>query len=256
MAKLRSIGLAGSALLAASVLGQPSPARADAASRFAASLDHTVAVQKIRPNTLYDMIPGTDCTWYADLMVRQTGTASPDPDDATLVPIPSGGKPPGCEPAPGAGAIAVKTAGFAFVGRRGGFLIWDASDPNGAEAFMVMDAGSGKILFSDALSPNPGLARTATLESGVLHLKYTRGYNAACSLVQDTKGCWAKLVAAGAVEASAPPLTQAPASCRAAYKSVDVSDPSVVVFTTEVTVDASGTSTVLSRGPTNCLPQP
>jgi hypothetical protein len=255
MAKFGVIGLASCALLAAAVLGPPSPARANAENRFAATLDHAVTVQAIRPLTVYDMTTGIDCVWYADLMVRATGTDSPDPDDATLTPIPAGGAKPDCKTAPGAGAITLKTAGFAFVGRKGGFLIWDASDPNGAEGFMVMNT-SGKILFTDALSPNPGLVRTASLDGGVLHLKYTRGYNAACSLMQDAPGCWAKLVAAGAVDASAPPMDKAPASCRGAYKGVDATDPSIVVFTTEVTVDADGASAVVSRGQANCLPQP
>jgi hypothetical protein len=245
MKTLASIGAA--CALGAALLAPHSAARADADSRFKAMLDRPASVQTVKATASAGEIV---CTWYADAMVRETGTDTPDPDDATLTPIEPGGAKPACKPAPGAGAIKLKTEGSALVGRKGGFLIWDVSDPNGAEPFMVMNA-SGRILFTDATSPTSGLRRAATLQAGVLHLAYTRGYNAPCSLLLDVHGCWAKVTAAGVVPPSTPPP-----SCRAAYKGVGADDPSVVVFTTEVTVDATGKSAVLSRGPMGCLATP
>jgi hypothetical protein len=254
MKTLGTTALTACALGIAAVLA-PLSAHADAESRFKASLDHPASVQTLKPASVDDAVGQIDCTWYADVMVRETGTDTPDPSDAILVPINPGAGKPACKPAPGAGAIKVKTEGFALVGRKGGFLIWDATDPNGAEPFMVMNTG-GKVLFSDATSPTSGLYRAATLTGGVLHLVYTRGYNAPCSLLQDARGCWAKVTAARVVPPATPPLSLVSTACRAAYKGVGADDPSIIVFTTEVTIDAAGKSAVLSRGAMTCLPMP
>ena len=189
-------------------------------------------------------------------MVRETGKDTPSPDKATLIPIRQGAAKPACKRRPAAGAIILKTEGFALGPRKGGFLIWVLANPNGAEPFTVMSAVTGRILFTDATSPTLGLRWSARLTAGVLHLAYTRAYNAPCSLLQDARNCWAKLKAVGVVPQATSALSLIQASCRAAYKGITASDPSIVVFNTEVSVDAVGRHQTLSRGQMSCLPLP
>jgi len=246
---MRALALA--ALAAALLL--PSAALAATPDAFAKSLDRPLATKVVKAKGDVSEIT---CTWYADSMIRESGTDSPDPDNATLVPIAKGAARPACSATPPAGAITLKTEGYGLEGRRAGFLIWDASDPNGGASFLVLDAKSGKQLFEDAISPTLGLRRSATLQNGVLRLQYTRGYNANCSLVKDAKGCWASLVASGAVPRTIPALTAAPASCVAAYRKTPKDDPSVITYTVDMTLDAAGQATLKSTGAVSCQPMP
>lgn len=231
-------------------------AHADTQSQSQASFDRPLTVQDIKAKSAD--APGSEirCTWYADLMVRETGTDTPGPDNATLIPIGRGASKRACKPAPAAGAITLKTEGFGLTGRKGGFLIWDLSDPTGAEPFMVMSAATGRVLFTDATAPALGPRRSVSLAAGVLHLAYTRAYNAPCSLLQDAQACWAKLKAAGVVPSATPALPLVQTSCRIAYKGIAASDPSIIVFKTEVAINAAGKHQTLSRGPMGCLPMP
>lgn len=219
---------------------------------FARSLDRPLATKVVKAKGDAGQIT---CTYYADLMVRETGTDSPDPDNATLARIAKSATRPACNATAPAGAVTVKTEGYGLEGRRGAFLIWDATDPNGAIDFLVINP-AGKLLFEDGLSPTLGLSRSATLESGRLRLKYTRGYNADCSIVENPKGCWAHLVAGGKVPKTMPALASAPTSCLAAYRKTERSDPSVVTYLVDLTVDPAGKTQVLSFGPVSCQPQP
>ena len=248
--------LAGLAGLALALCWPLSPAWASAESAFVKSLDRPVATKTVRPKSDADAVGQIACTYYADLMIRESGTDSPDPNDATLVPLAKGAQRPPCGTVGLTGAIALKTEGYALQGRKGGFLIWDVSDPNGAEPFMVMDARTGRVLFEDGMSPSLGLRRTAALQDGVLRLKYTRGVNAPCSMAQDAQSCWSKLVAAGGAPKTMPALTRAPASCLAAYGHTPKDDPSVITYTLDMTLDTSGKATILSTGAVTCQPQP
>jgi hypothetical protein len=248
----RQVGLAAFGL---SLCWPLSPAWASAESAFVKSLDRPTSTKVVHDESSADLGQIT-CTYYADLMVRETGTDSPEPNNATLKLLPKGAARPACSAAALAGAVTLKTEGYALQGRKGGFLIWDVSDPNGAEPFMVMEARTGRSMFMDGLSPTPGLRRAATLENGLLHLKYTRGYNAPCSIAQNAQGCWSKIVAAGGAPKSMPALTRAPASCLAAYRHTQADDPSVVTYTVDMTLDAAGKATLLSHGAVSCQPQP
>ncbi|HLK23401.1 MAG TPA: hypothetical protein VKT30_01945 [Caulobacteraceae bacterium] len=228
------------------------PCAASAApDAFARSLDRPAATKVVQSKAAGQVT----CTYYADLMVRETGTDSPDPDDAMLVPLARGSVRPACAAGALPGGIAVKTEGYGLEGRRGGFLVWDATDPNGAMPFMVMNPG-GKVMFQDGLSPTLGLSRAASLQGGSLRLTYTRGFNANCSLAQRAETCWASLVAAGDVPKTMPSLKTTPASCAAAYRKTPKGDPSVVTYKVDVTLTPAGKATVLPIGAVGCQPQP
>jgi len=229
-------------------------ANAHAADQLAAQFDHPVAVRKVPPKSDDDPNGQFTCTFYRDLMVRESGTDSPDPNDATLIPI-AGTTRPGCDAAKHGGDIALKTQGFSFIGRKANYLLFSATDPNGAIPFMVIDAGNGQIIFQDGTSAEHGM-QTVAVENGALHLRYTRGFNASCSMMQDAAGCWSRLMSEGKIPPGMP--QPAPKLCAASYKAArsPADNPSVVSYAVDTVVDASGHVQTTPRGPVACSPLP
>ncbi len=88
------------------------------------------------------------CATYRDLMVRESDTDTPDLEDATLVPLANGAA-PACAAAPGPGARILATVGQRFLGRTGGFLVFEQASTNGTVPFAVLDAGTGRTLIQD-----------------------------------------------------------------------------------------------------------
>src|SRR5579871_3642789 len=123
---MRALALAAAA---AALLAFPHPAAA-APDAFARSLDRALATKVVKAKGDTGQIT---CTYYADLMVRETGTDSPEPDNASLLTLAHGAARPPCGAAAPKGALSLKSEGYFLQGRRGGFLIWDVADPNGAE---------------------------------------------------------------------------------------------------------------------------
>ena len=228
-------------------------AQAQAADQLAAQFDHPVAVKKVPPKSDDDPNGQITCTFYRDLMVRESGTDSPDPNDATLIPIAR----PGCDATKHSGDIDLKTQGFSFVGRKANFLLFSATDPNGAIPFMVIDAANGQVIFQDGTSAEHGM-QTVAVESGSLHLRYTRGFNASCSMIQDAAGCWSRLVSEGKVPPGMAQPVPAPKLCAASYKAARsrADNPSVISYPVDTVVDAAGHAQTTSRGPVACSPMP
>jgi hypothetical protein len=172
-----------------------------------------------------------------------------------IIPVTKAVPRPPCKTASGA-EIALKTENFSLVGRKGGYLVFQATDPNGSVPFMVIDAATGKTIYTDGMVED--MIHSVTLANGVLHLKYTRGMNGSCSLVSQGKTCWDQMVTEGIVP---PELAQAPLptrACQVSYRSdkAPPDDPSVVTFEVDMTLDLSGTVTVISRGKVGCNPMP
>ena len=199
------------------------------------------------------------CTSYADLMIRETGTDTPDPNAASLVRLPAGAKRPVCGRTVAPGSLPLKTEGQSLLGRKGGFLVFGDTDPNGAVSFQVIAASDGRQLFTDAKADNGFTA--VGLKDGALHLVYRRGFNASCSMVKDAATCWASLVSQGAIPpdmAKSPPAAKA---CAAAYakdqpRPAPADDPTIITYALDLTVDASGKVSVNSRGAAGCEPMP
>ena len=232
-------------------------AQAQATDRLAAQLDPPGAIRKVPPKSNDDPNGQIECTYYRDLMVRESGTDTPDPNDATLVPIAAGAPRPVCDATHHNGEITLKTQGYSFAGRKSGFLLFSATDPNGAIPFMVFDTGSGKIIFQDGTPADRGF-RTVAVENGALHLRYTRGFNASCSIMQDATGCWSRLVTEGEIPPSMAQAVPSPKLCAASYKAAHATadDPSVLSYEVDTVVDASGNARVAPRGPVDCSPVP
>jgi hypothetical protein len=226
----------------------------DAPSREARLFDPPAAVKTLAPKSADDPIGQVTCTYYAGLMVRETGTDTPDPGAATMVQAAASAKRPTCGRAASPIAIAMKTDGYSLLGRKGPFLVFEATDPNGAVDFLVIDAKSGRTLFEDGKSDRVGLS-AVSLSGGALRLRYTRGLNASCSVAQGA-ACWAKLAHDGAIPAAlgrtAPPVQ----ACKTAYRKTPADDPSIILYPVETVIDSAGKSQVTVRGPISCEPMP
>jgi len=225
--------------------------------QLAVIYDKLTAVKKLPPKSDADPVGQIECTYYQDIMVRETATDTPDPNNATLVPVPVGASRPACDAAHRPGDITLKTGGFGFVGRKGPFLIFSAADPNGAVPFKVIDASNGRVIYSDGTAADRGI-HAATVENGKLHLRYTHGFNASCSIMQNAAACWSSLIGRGqlprAMAKSVPSLQVCTESYRAEKAPAD--DPSVITYDLDIIIDATGKTEVLSRGAVGCMPVP
>jgi hypothetical protein len=240
-------------------LGLATASQARTADRETALFDHPAHVQTVKPKSDDDPVGEVICTTYADLMIRETGTDTPDPGAASLIRIAAGAKRPACSHDAAPGSLPLKTDGQSLLGRKGGFLVFSDTDPNGAVSFQVLAASDGHPMFADARTDKGFTA--AGLKSGALHLVYRRGFNASCSMVKDAATCWAGLVSQGAIPpemAKSPPAAKA---CAAAYakdqpRAAPADDPTIITYALDITVDAAGKATVNSHGAPACEPMP
>jgi hypothetical protein len=233
-----------------SVTGQ-----AQDADRLAAQLDRPVATKTVPAKSDDDPNGEIQCTYYQDFMLRETSTDTPDPNNATLIPLAAGAPRPGCDAVQRDKERTLKTEGHSYIGRKERFLLFSATDPNGAVPFIVLDADSGNAVFDDGTPPDHGI-QTVTLDGGTLHLGYTRAFNASCSLLQDPTACWLSLVADGKVPAG---TAQPPRDlCVASYKaeSAPADDPSIVSYDVDTTIDTKGEVHVVAHGAIGCAPMP
>jgi hypothetical protein len=210
--------------------------------------DKPVSVQTIKPKP--NDPTEIRCTTFADLMIRETQDG-PESENAAIV---REAQAP-CTAKGGPGETVLDTAGMTLDGRRGAYLLFSDLNPHGATGFAIIDAKTGKILLRDAALSNPVL-RSLALENGNLRLRYQRGVNAPCSLMDNARKCWARLIKDGLI----PGTLKAPSSriCQHAYKQdrSPRNNPSIVSYTTEVVVDTGGTAKVMSRGVVRCTPMP
>jgi len=243
-------------MLPAAVLLLSMQARADDQdAKMAALFDRPLATQTVL--AMSDAEEGNElrCTYFRDFLIREKGTDTPAPAAAVIIAVAKAAARPPCKTASGA-EIPLKTENYSLVGRKGGYLVFQATDPNGSVPFMVIDAATGKTIYTDGMVED--LIHAVTLANGILHLKYMRGMNGACSLLSDGKTCWDKLVADGTVP---PELAQAPLptqACQVTYRKDKApnDDPSVVTFEVDMTLDIAGKVQVISRGKVGCNPMP
>ncbi len=216
------------------------PALAQTPDQF----DKPAAMRSVKPKP--DDSTEIRCTYFPDLMVREIQDG-PESENAVIV---RNAKAP-CSAKAEAGGTVLDTNGMTLDGRRGSFLLFSDLNPHGATGFVVIDAKSGRIVFRDSALSNPVLQSLA-LEDGNLRLRYRRGINAPCSLMDNAQKCWGQLVKEGLV----PSDIKAPQAqiCSDAYTrdKAPRDNPSIVVYRTEVVIDAGGTAKVLSRGAVEC----
>jgi hypothetical protein len=229
----------------------------DNTAREAALFEPPVTVQRVAAKSTTDPISEIKCSYYPDFMIRETGTDSPNPGGATIVPPSGASQHQVCSRAPVAHGVPLKTEFHSLVGRKGPYLVFSETDPSGSVGFVVINAGTGRVIYKDGKTPVAGLQSVA-LENGVLHLRYTRSINGSCSIVKDGSACWAKMVRERAIPhevAKSPPSIQA---CATEYRKGKVpaaaNDPSIVFYEVDMMLDVSGHVRVNSHGAVGCEP--
>lgn len=234
----------------------PAAQAKDSAEREAALLDRPLSVQRVPPQPAAGTESGLRCTYYKDLMIRETGTDTPAPETAVLIPLAAGPVRPSCAATGSVGELSLQTAGFSFLGRKGLFLFFRQTNPNGAVPFMIIDATDGKPLYHDSVYGD-GIRSIKETKSS-LHLLYTRGVNGACSIYREGPACWAKMMNEGKVPRVMEQSQPSVQLCGIAYRRLNVSAdvPSIVYYDVNVTLGRSGKVHVNSRGETNCAPVP
>ena len=230
----------------------------DEFSRWAILFDQPTAIRRVPPKLNSDPLGELRCTYFLDFMVRETGTDGPGPGPASIIPIsPSENRQPACEGSRLTGEISLKTAHFSFVGRKSRFLIFSATNPNGAASFVILDAGSGRLIYSDG-TMRDGFRSAALEGDGALRLRFTRGVNGSCSIIKDA-ACWATMAREGKIPralAQLPPPVQA---CVAEYGkggTTSSDDPSIVAYDVDMILDRTGRVQVNARGGVECYPMP
>ena len=216
--------------------------------------DAPLAVQRIEGPKL-TAAQSFECTWYADFMVRETETDSPQRGPSTLVRQPGGGARLPCPGKHAGSDVPLDSGETVFMGRKGPFLFYEATDTPDVEPFSVWHAPDGKQVYADVMAASGGL-KAMSVAGGVLHLTYVRAYAADCSLLKDGAVCWAKSMKAGhfsrAIAARPPPV----AACAAPYRAgqAPVGDASVITYDVEMSLTGDGKASVLSRGVVGCAP--
>jgi hypothetical protein len=239
--------LARAALTTAALLMAPAVTRADPV------FDTPAKVVTIPANGDQDAIT---CTFYADVMIRISGTDTPAPDDAMLLQSPAAPASSACATKPSQG-VELPTEGFDMSGRKSNFLIFEASDPTGASGLIIFDARTGRKLFAD------GESSITVVEDvqGTLRLRYVRAINGSCSLLANRDGCWSALLASGQIPRgvfAGPPTRE---TCTRTYRpagspAVPDDDPSMISYPVVLTLDSAGHASVQSAGPVGCDPMP
>ena len=197
------------------------------------------------------------CTVYRDVAVRVSGTGTPSPGDATLLRQSRAS----CAAAGGRGRVRLDTAGFDLVGRSGSFLFFEQSDPLGATAFRVIDSRNGRTIVDDAtfggITGANALRVVATPSS--LVLRYRRGLNAYCSVLERPMACWRKITRdpASRVPVAIARLAPPVAACRLSYGAAAVPADNPVIIAYDVELRWSrGASQTRATGPVGCAPLP
>jgi len=141
---------------------------------------------------------------------------------------------------------------------KGPYLVFAVADPSGAQDFEVVDAGTGRQIFTDSRRWTG--FHSVAVEGGALHFRYTRAVNGPCSIVKDGSACWAEMVRSGAIPqemAQSPPSVQACAAAHRKGKSpAPANDPSIIFYDVDMMVDGSGKVQVNSHGAVGCEPMP
>jgi hypothetical protein len=181
----------------------------DAAGLF----DKPIKTEKValRPDPQNPGAKGTAaCFYFKNFAIKQVDWGEVGAE-LSIIPLAAGVQKYKCSGKTTAGEIpfdAKEWSGY-FKGVKGSYVFLNAADGvNGGIGFAVYSTPDAKKLFEDV---SADLHAVTAAPSG-LTLRYTRVYQAACSLYADPSGCWAKVKEATGVKQETPP------DCAAPYK--------------------------------------
>ncbi len=210
------------------------------------------APERVQRHDTADDRSSVACTWYPDLMVRETDIEGPHWGASYIVHRQPGAPPPPCAAPRAASDLRVFDANMIYEGRRGDYLFYDSAEGPVIVPFAIVRARDGKQIYTDTIAE----LKSMSVASGVLHLTYDRAYGLGCSLPKDGAACWAKAMKAGrfarAVASQPPPIV----ACAEPYSrgGSKPEDKSTLIYVVDMTLTADGDATVLSRGALRCEP--
>ena len=198
--------------------------------------------------------PAVSCSYFKDFAVKEINRGEVGAE-LSIVPLAGGGEAYKCREAAAPGEIATKDWSGYFRGAKGPYVFFDAEDGhNGGMGFAIFGGADGKKMFDDTAMD----LHAVDLKPAGLVLRYTRVYEAGCSIYADPAGCWAKVKAAtGLTQATAP-------DCAAQYKAEEkrmkgtphqakvAALPSVVDYEAVATLDAGQVKISAAQGEVAC----
>ena len=201
-----------------------------------------------------DAKPVLSCSYFRDFAVKEINRGEVGAE-LSIVPLSAGGEAYKCGEAAAPGEIATKDWSGYFKGAKGAYVFYSADDGhNGGMGFAIYNGADGKKLFDDTAMK----LHAVDLKPAGLTLRYTRVYEAGCSLFADPAGCWAKVKAAtGVTQATAP-------DCAAQYKAEEkrmkgtpnqakvAGLPSVVDYEAVTTLEAGQVKISAAQGKVAC----
>ena len=134
------------------------------------------------------------CTYFSDLLIRETQTNSPGFGPTFLTPREAGSARPACTASLSVRATRLATSSQGLIGRKSGFLFFSATDAPGSEPFEVYRARDGKSLYTDTREPDHW--KFLTVAGDALTFSYMRAVDGTCSIPQNGVVCWNKIIKA------------------------------------------------------------
>ena len=200
--------------------------------------------------------PAVSCFYFKDFAAKQIDRGEVGAE-LSIVPLAAGGEAYKCREAAAAGEIAVDAKewdGY-FKGAKGSYVFFNSGDGhNGGSSFAIFSAPDAKKLVEEtALS-----LHAIELTPSGLRLRYTRVYEAGCSLYADPAGCWAKVKQNTGLTQASPP------DCAASYKAEEkrmkgtpnqakvASLPSVVDYEAEMALQGGQSAISAAEGKVAC----
>ena len=196
------------------------------------------------------------CTYFADMVVRETETDSPAFGPAFLMARLPGTAPPACSGGTGLRETRLNVSSQGLIGRRGGFLFFSSTEAPASEPFEIIRIRDGRSLYKDTRLAEH--MKSVVADGDTLKLTYVRAVDGPCSIPKDGVVCWARIVKqsrfVGAIASQPAPI----AACAASYRSskTELDDPSMVTYDVSLVIGADGKPAILSRGSIGCEPMP
>lgn len=196
------------------------------------------------------------CFYYPDMMIKQVDMGEVGAERISVTPVAAGATPPACVRDQAKNELALgEQEGWEgyYLGNKDDYLVLTSADgSDGGEAFGVFTRAGAKLFMDSSekmtlveLLPASPHAGSSPIHDKLLHLRYTRVFRADCSVFEKGAACWRQIQKATGLAEPLPPTCnrvyaeeqkRLPANQRKQF----ISDPTVVGYPVEVTLDGKG----------------